>query len=272
MKKKNILENAQKFVDGKIDKVVDNGILVLNYMNEKERESIYKVISKIYDIKAFEIKDDKGKRIVLKFKPYNEEKKNYRQLKELGDEFFKDGEYEESIKLYKEILENSNKNYSYIYSRLAFSYLKLKKVNIALDYLTVASYLRKQENKNDYDDLIINIQENISMVEKKPFIKLEENDFHNDLIENYGIDDIDKIVVLEKNGLSVHQVSEELNLTKEEETKVLIFLAKKYYSEGLDFKADNYMKKIEKIKNKSKETISLYEEVKKNKKFYKHRK
>ncbi len=269
MKTKKI-ENAQKYIDSKIDKVVDNGILVLDYMDEKFMENIYKVMTKIRDIKAFEIEDDKGKRIVLKFKPYFNQTKNFKLLKELGDKYFNEGEYEESINNYKEILELSNKNYSYIYSRLAFAYLKIRKINIALDYLTVASYFRKQENKTDYDDLIINIKENIPACDKKPFFKLDE-EFFDDFID-YGINNIDKIIDLEKNGLSVDQISEELNLTSEEETKVLILLAKKYYSEGLDFKADNYMKKVEKIKRKSKENILLYEEVKKNKKFYKNRK
>ena len=119
--------------------------------------------------------------------------------------------------------------------------------------------------------MILNIKEDVPFVERKPYIKIEEEDFKKDLVDNCSSYDINEVIALEQKGLSIEKIILNLKIEKNEEVKILLALAKKYYMMGISFKADNYLKKVDKIRNKSKEDIILYKEVMKNKKFYKYR-
>ena len=52
----------------------------------------------------------------------------------------------------------------------------------------------------------------------------------------------------------------------------LLLIARKYYADGIYETGDSYFKKLEKSDNKSKKVINKMEEVRRNKKFYVHRK
>lgn len=97
------------------------------------------------------------------------------------------------------------------------------------------------------------------------------SEFEDDMNNNYGIDNLDEIIRLLSTGTSLEEVTETMNLSLNQRNIVALLLAKDCYSnEDYDI-GDMYIKLIQETKGKSKKTIDLLDEVRKNKQFYKYR-
>ena len=253
--------NLKKLIDKKLEEATDYGVSLINPTSNQNKNDIYKLLEKNNGFKIFEIENQ----IILKFNPYNYEPIDIKEMLHLGKQAFDNEEYEKSIKYYRKVLE-SGKELSLVYSKIGLAYLKCEKYEVSANYLTVATSLSKDENTGyDYTNLIEKLKSTRNVENtylKKP---LDDN------LEKYQVDNLDEILALEENGNNILDVFETLNLDNDKRVVVLIELAKKYYQLGIDVKAESFMKKIEKIHNKSKYVKYLYEDIKRNKTLYKKR-
>lgn len=99
-------------------------------------------------------------------------------------------------------------------------------------------------------------------------VQTTNNSFDSNNNEYYGIEPIRKIAEMIINGISVQMACENFNLSEDQIGIVNLIFAREYYIYGNYSQGDKYLKKAEKIKNKSKTLSSLLKEIKLNKKFY----
>lgn len=261
----------QEFIKQKLETAYKKGMILLNPMDSERVERILDRVKTISDIEAFCIGSDNLKQIVLRFKT---DKKNYvdlRGLSKKGNEAYQKGDYDTCIKVYRQLLEFREAK-SFVYAKLGLAYMKKLDKKMAIDYLTVATELSKKENGIfDFTELIANLKGLISEEDQKPRFKMAMSDFENDINKYYGIEQVKQIAELVSSGITIDNACLNAGLDDEKKSIVLLIFAREYYSQGNYTIGDQYLKKVETAKNKSKVVKSLLEEVKRNKKFYKNR-
>ena len=148
--------------------------------------------------------------------------------------------------------------------------MKKGEKDTAIDYFTIATQLSNQEDGEfDFTELIEVLNGLIPIKYKKPYFKMKIEDFGNDLQNHYGIENLDEITLyILESGLDVETACQELGMTNEQIDTIRLIYARNFYSQGDYEKGDQFLKSVEKSKNKTKFTSKLLEEVRKNKRFY----
>ena len=241
----------------KIYNTYENGLAILDNINHYNKEEIYNYLKKQNDINILEI----NKNVILKYSPYPSIHLNFDKLFNEGKLAYNNKEYYQCIKIFRKLLEQSSPN-SYIYAQLGLAYMKIFKLDIAVEYLTVANLL-SDNKKIDYSKLIESLK--FSLNQEKSF------DFKSELDEYYGISNIKNIFQMLKNGYSIENISQELELNEEQLNLVNLIIAREYYSLSNFTIGDMYLKKVLNAKNKSLNVKKILEEINQNKKFYKNR-
>lgn len=250
-----------------------HGIILLKPMTPERIEKILEIVNRYPDISAFSIGEENQKQLVLRYKVDKSEYKDIKNIFNKANQDYRDKRYNACIKEYLKLLAYFNEPEPYIYFNLGIYYLKAKKENIAIDYLTVASELNKKENSNfnlNTDELLFRLK-NSYADKNKITVKMEESEFENDLNNYYGIEEVDKVRKLLSTGMKLEEIYALLKLDNEKQSIILLILARDYYARENYTLGDKYLKKVERTKNKSKFVKDLFNEVRKNKKFYKNR-
>lgn len=260
-----------EFINSKLYELYDKGIILLKPMNDSRRKGIHNIVKDIKDVVSFSIGPDNSKQIVLRFKPHINEYIDLKELIKVGNEAYKNGDYVTCISAYRQVLE-FGKPKSFVYAKLGLAYMKKFDKHTAIDYLTVATELSKEENGMfDFTELIANLKGLIPEEDKKTYVKMLTSDFENDVDDYYGIEQVEQIAELVSSGMTMDEACLNVGLDDEQRNIVALIFAKEYYAKGNYIIGDQYLKKVERRKNKSKFTNSLVEEIRKNKRFYKNR-
>ena len=101
---------------------------------------------------------------------------------------------------------------------------------------------------------------------------LEDFDY-SDVNDYYGIHNFAEInSYIIESGLDVESACKQLGLTPEKIDIVNLIYAKCFYTQGNFSKGDLFLKSFERSKTKTDNTKKIFEEVRKNKRFYQNRK
>ena len=263
-----------KYVEKQHNKLLKNkGIIILNPMNEDRMEFIIDQADRYLDMSVFTIIDDGKKRVVLRYNDLDYEDFDDKALISEALDEYRLGNYEECLNKQIKILETSSKQKSANYALIGLSYMKLSKIDKAIEYLTIADYLAKEENSDkDYGDLLLSLKGKIDYDDFKPRFKMKQNDFRNDNAKFYGIKDFDKInEYICESGLDVETACRNLNMSEEDIDILKLIYAREYYTLGNKEKGELFLKSFEKSKSKTNKTRSIYKYIQHNKKFYKTR-
>ena len=273
--KEEIIRNQTdiRFIEKKHDELIERkGIIILNTMSKDRTEFILNEADKYLDMLAFPIIDEGKTRIVLKYNNNDYEDFDVKALISEAVEDYRYGSYEDSLNKQMKILETNNiKQYSANYAMIGLSYMRLHIIDKAIEYLTVANHLAKQEkNDRDFGDLLLKLKGQIDKDDIKPKVKMNENDFNNNESNNYGIENFDEInEFICDSKLDVETACNKLNISREETDIIKLIYARKFYTQGNKEKGDLFLKVVEKTKNKSKLVQKILDEIRKNKKLYK---
>jgi len=250
------------------------GIVILKKMPYERRLAIYSIIRNYPDVQAFSLYSptEEKKSVVLKYQPRAKEQFNIREIAKEGDDAFKARDYNKCIECYKELL-NINYPKSFVFAKLGLSYLKLKKKQIALDFITVAHCL-SMENENglyDFTDLIAKLRG--EEVDRKPYSKVDSQEFISNEMDNYyGIDNFVEISnYIMENNLNIISAWKSLGMSEEQLDIIKLLYAREYYSAGYYDKGDEFIKLYEKSTYKTNFTITLSEKIRKEKRFFVHK-
>ena len=260
-----------EFVNQKLDEVYKKGILLLKPMSSELRKGIHITVKNIPDVVSFSIGADSSRRIVLRFRPHINEDVNLEELLRKGNEAYKNGDYDACISAYRQLLALREPK-TFVYARLGLAYMKKLDKETAIAYLTVATELSKHEDERfDFTELIASLNGLISKDDKKPHVKMSTSDFRNDVDEHYGIKWAEKVAELVSSGMTIDEACLNVGLNEEQKSIISLIFARECYAQENYTMGDQFLKKVERTKNKSKFTKSLFEEVRKNKIFYKNR-
>lgn len=260
-----------EFINSKLDELYDKGIILLRPMDESRIQRIHNIVKDIPDVVSFSIVSDYGKQVVLRFKPYIDEYVSFSDTVKEGNNAYSNGQYDACIELYRKLLEVGEPK-ARVYAKLGLAHYKKFDKDTAIDYLTIATALAKEEESDlDFTELIASLRGLIPSGNKKPRVRMSLEDFSNDLKNYYGIENIYELTELIATGMNIDDACITLELNDEQKAIATLVLARESYTQEKYAMGDKYLKKIEKTKNKSKFVISLFEKVRKNKRFYKNR-
>lgn len=271
-----IISNSEKeFVSEKHRELLQNkGIILLEAMSDEKIFNILQIVKDYPDIVASVIKDENSKRIFLRYKPYLKETININKVYNEGNKAYNEKMYQKCIDNYLQLLEIFDEPKASIYAKLGLSYMKINNKKLAIDYLTIATALSKDEKIDiDFSSLIVSLKGEFSSGEFKSSIKMRKSDFSYDSAnEVYRVENFDEInSYIVNSGLDVESACKNINMTSEQIDIIKLVYAKEYYSQGHIEKGDLFLKSFERSKNKTKESIKMYREIMKNKKFYQNR-
>ena len=186
---------------------------------------------------------------------------------------YRNGFYEDSLNKQIKILETNAENKSSNYAMIGLSYMRLFDIDKAIEYLTVANYLAKEEKSTrDFGDLILKLKGEIDEEDIKPNVKMQQKDFRNDNVKFYGIKNFEELnTYICESGLDVESACRSLNMSEEDIDVVKLIYAREFYKQGDIEKGNYYLNTVEISPNKSKKIIKYCEEVRKNKNFYQYR-
>lgn len=260
-----------EFIKGKLDELYEKGIILLKPMEKSRRKEIHNIVKDIPDVVSFSIGSDCNRQIVLRFKPFIDEYLDYSATAKDGNSAYSKGQYDACIKSYRKLLEFGEPK-AWVYAKLGLAYMKKFDKDTAIDYLTIATALAKEEQTDfDFTELIASLKGLINPKDKKPRIKMTTDDFGNDVDNYYGIEQIEKVAKLVSTGMTIDDACLSLGLDDEQKNIISLIFAKECYAQENYTIGDHYLKKVERTKNKTKFVISLFEEIRRNKKFYKNR-
>lgn len=271
-KEKDSLADINRIKD-RMPKLRKRGILLLDFMSEEKINKIHEIVKEIPDMDSFTIGKEKNSQVVLRFRSFTDRSSDLVQLKQEGDyAYYTDKNYPLCIEKYRELIKLGTFDVR-IYMRLGLAYMKTRQDSLAIDYLTVANELAKEQRPEwDFSDLILYLKQDSSDENRKPYTHMTLAQFENDIDDTYGIKNIETVEKLLVSGMNIHQISEQLGFSEEEKKLVSLIIAKKYYARGKIEQGNQYLKLAERGKNKTQFVKDQVEEVKRNKKYYKYRK
>lgn len=259
--------SQNEWLKNRIPELEERGIILLKPMTEEEIQEVESKVNNIPNIDSFTIGKDKNKQVVLRLKTTSQPI-DLSIVKEEGDLAYQEKEYALCIEKYQQLLKTDMPNI-YVYIRLGLSYMKNHQNDLAIDYLTVANELAKEQDLElDFSSLIAKLKDNYLKEETKPRSRITLAHFEEQIDEKYGIENIEKMLASKMN---IHQISKQLGFSEEEKTLVELILAKKYYTRGQTTLGNQYLKLAERGKNKPEFLKDQVEEVSTNKKYYKYR-
>jgi len=263
-------DSEKEFIESKHNLLLNGeGIVLLKPMNRERRKRIHHMVEEYHDMKSFSIGEDDRRQIVLRYKPQTQDYIDIKKVMAEGNTAYNQGNYDLCIANYLRLLQYKEP-IAAVYAKLGLAYMKKWNKEKAIDYLTIATELSKQEDKRfDFSDLIASLKGLVDEADKKPRFKMQAEEFESDKQENYGIENIDQITeyVLET-GTDVESACQHFGLMLEQVNIVRLLYAKGFYSQGNYDKGDQFLKVVEQSDNKTKKIMSLIEEIRKNKKFY----
>lgn len=270
MNKELIKDKDSEFIEKSHKLLVKNrGIIVLEPMDNERRKLIHDMVGKYSDMVSFSIGAEPNKQIVLRYKKDTKEYIDIRKLVSKGKEYYKNGCYEECIRTYLDVLQYRVPKAT-SYARIGMAYLKLDNKDMAIMYLKVAMQVGIKEGRElDFTQIIAVLEGNICKKDRKPYFKMNEESFRNDLQESYGMENLDKIIsYIFENNIDVETACCELGVPSEQIAIVRLICVKKYYSMGNYGMGDIFVRIVERSKNKTPFILNLLDEVRRNKKFY----
>lgn len=263
-------EIDSEFIEAQHKLLVKNkGIIVLEPMDSERRTLIHDIVGKYLDMVSFSIGVEPNRQIVLRYKKDTKEYIDIKKLANDGKTYYKNGCYEECIRTYLDVLQFREPR-AVSYARIGMAYLKLDNKDMAIMYLKVAMQVSIKEGRElDFTQIIAVLEGNVCKKDRKPYFKMNEENFRNDLQESYGIEKLDEIIscIFESNR-DIETVCREFGVPNEQITIIRLICAKKYYSQGNYGMGDIFVRTAEKTKNKTPFILKLLDEVRKNKKFY----
>lgn len=260
-----------EFINSKLYELYEKGIVLLKPMDINRRKGIHNIVKDIPDVTSFSIGSDSNRQIVLRFKPFIVEYLDFSATAKEGNNAYNNGQYDDCIESYRKLLE-FGKPKAWVYAKLGLAYMKKFDKDTAIDYLTIATALSKEEQTDfDFTELIASLKGLINPEDKKPRIKMTTDNFGNDTENYYGIENINEFAELISSGINIDDACATLGLNDEQKAIATLILARESYAQENYTMGDQYLKKVERSKNKTKFVTSLFEEVRKNKRFYRNR-
>lgn len=259
------MKNYDEYINELLPKLRKNGILMLEQMSGNARYHLVNAVKRTPDVSCFTMQSDK--RVVLRYMPKYDEYINWGDFMKKAEEAYNTKNYDTCIEIYT-TLSRLGVPKANIYAKLGLCYYYTGNKKLAIDYLTVATELSKQNNDNfDFTDMVNNLKSTENIDEVKPAVRVDISEFNGDDY-NDTVDSIEEIATELCSGKSLNDICKERGLDNDQKSIILITLAKEHYIQGNDEIGDQYLRIVERTKDKSKQVKEMLKDVTRNKKLY----
>ncbi len=238
----------------KVAEAKSDGIAIFPIMAEDELTLAKKMITLIPEIHYFTVANEFGKRIVFKYSPKMEDGFNYREINFKVEQARKKKNYDEALRLNKELLEFYYVPSTHILAGIGVSYYHLGNYPLAYKYFVASDgIVYKYYNHHSQGYLkMINI---INIV------------LDNESIPNY----YEEAVNLLKNGKGIEEIISTGHYDDSDISYIYLAYVKECYTNE-DYKTgDEYLYKVASINSNNGIRAKLLSEIRKNKTLYKDR-
>lgn len=250
-----------EFLSKRISTLRNNGgLVVIRPNSDGERIKIHEYIKNIPDINSETIIRDNNKSVALTYVSKFGTRNKMVLKKALNTYYEKD--YEKAIILFKELIDMGY-TLHYIFGNIAICYLNLGKTKSAFDYLEMAYHLAPSDERNDLYSSIIN--STLFLLDKKN--NREENIKKKTKITRLT----DVLFLIYEEHYTIEDACKHFDLSENNINLVKLACVITEYKNSNYTKGDIILKSVEKSKDKSKFVKELFNEVRKNKLFYKNR-
>lgn len=262
------MKDYDEYISELLPELRKNGILILDKMSGNARYHLVNAVKRTPDVSCFTMKTDK--RVVLRYMPRYDEYINWGDYMKRAEDTYNANDYNTCIEIYT-TLSRLGVPKANIYARLGFCYYYTGNRNLAIDYLTVATDLGKQNNDDSFDFTdMINDLKMLDIDEVKPAVEFGVSEFKEDDC-NDTIEDIEQIADDLCSGMSLSDICSQRGLNNQQKSIILITLAKEHYIQGNNEVGDKYLRIVERTKNKSEQVKKMLQNVTQNKKLYQNK-
>jgi len=259
-------KNYEKFITQLYIKLKREILILLKPMSKEEINNLLSILKKYLDIKTFIIGSEGKEQLVLRYTPYFKQYVDVKGLLDSGKKYYFERNYDKCIECYKKTLQFGEPSIS-AYVRIGLSYYRKFERELAADYLTIATELsKKRDKKYDFSDMIMRLNGEIKEEDKKTRVIINEEEFK---YGNYNINNLNDVAeYIYNTNKKVSDVCKELGMNTEEINLVILLYAKRYYIQGDYEKGEEFLKAVEKNKEKTDKVRKALDEIKRNKKLY----
>lgn len=265
-----------EYIDNLYNKLmIEHGIILLPVDYNTTIEKIKDQTKEYKNMVRFVINVNGDRYIAFRYKPIEHERIDVKSILQEADEAYKSSDFKKSSELYFKLLPVFSKPSSFIYSRLGISLLKIGKRQKAVDYLILATYMAKKEEKTiDYTGLIDKIRfDTPDDDNKRVRVNMTSSDFDYWNEQNNDIELFDRVndyILL--TGQDVETASKTLGLTDEQINIINLLYAREFFIRKEAKKGEQFLKVYEESDCKTKKSKELYTEIQRTKKLYANRK
>lgn len=262
-------ESIRKMIMARMVEIKRLGISILNPMDTEHVRKVFEVVQTMNDVSAFSMGAHPNKSLVLK--SCRSDSFDVHATMDEANEAYRNGNFSVAIRKYRKVISHDSKPSAFIFAKMGLMFYRLGDKKTAIKYLTIATEISKT-TKYDFDfyGLIEYLRTGKEAPERKPSFTMTEEEFERETDNYYGIQ-IDEIVDLICSGMKPEEACETMRLDEEESAMAMLFIARNMYIQGDEVVGDEYMKKVERMKNKTTFVKSLFDEIRLNRKFYKSR-
>ena len=264
--KKRIEKQVQQVYDGKL-------VIILDKIDPSKYDLALEYLKTFKEITEFIVGEGNNRKVIVRSRPYIAERYNiYELVQAARSAFYQERDYKKAEELYRLLLQIGTPR-DKTYGEYGLTLLKLHRRREAIPYLQVATMVSKEYGGNiDYSDLLLELDKTIPESQKKPRVRMNEDDFSEKKTFDLELDYLnDLIALVREDELDLEEAMDRLGLDENNKNIVRLIYAKDcYYIK--DYKlGDIELKKVIKSKDKSNTVKKLLNEVTVNKKYYKNR-
>lgn len=256
------------------------GIVLLEPMSLYRKEQIHNLVKEYPGLKMSSVLEGEDTRVFLCRKSLRP-KDSYVKYKKKGLEEFRNGEYDNCIETFKDIIENYTYIDSTIYETIGLANLKKQNNEEAVNYLIVSTYISSIEDERNPKDYSVLINDILGINRKKSYLKrrgLDKGDvfYSKEFIMNesynYGINNIDDIKeYAAKNRVSLEEACNHFGLSNEKKDMLKLIIARDFFKEGNFEQGNIYLNNVAETRGKTEAVIDFMDEIREKKGFYQFR-
>ena len=262
-------EELEKYIAESHNKLIkDKGVILVDDMKKEDKDIMLDLTSNYSDILPFVIQGITKEMIVLKY--HNQEDINPKEVLKEAKLASKQKRYHDSIKNNLILLQNADTLDENIIFSLGYLFSKIKKEDEYIKYLNIYyAIATNRKYKNNTGKILESIFNRKHYLEPKAKVSMNLTDFETNSSIDEEFEKLNEYII--NSGLDVTTACTQLGIPQDAIDKLNLLYAQEYYKQKQFKQGDVFLQAVEKRRDKTKEVMTICNEVRNRKRFYQNR-
>ena len=262
-------EELEKYIAESHNKLIkDKGVILVDDMKKEDKDIMLDLTSNYSDILPFVIQGITKEMIVLKY--HNQEDINQKEVLKEAKLASKQKRYHDSIKNNLILLQNADTLDENIIFSLGYLFSKIKKEDEYIKYLNIYyAIATNRKYKNNTGEILESIFNRKHYLEPKAKVSMNLTDFETNSSIDEEFEKLNEYII--NSGLDVTTACTQLGIPQDAIDKLNLLYAQEYYKQKQFKQGDVFLQAVEKRRDKTKEVMTICNEVRNRKRFYQNR-